>query len=203
MFLEANPQSKNSWMHRIFSLLKCGSFVYQSFFILTCNFPLVKLINVILKNVRMQRWEASAKSAVVWNKWKDRWGIIHTPRHVVICVAHRHNKLSVCLYVTRWESCWRPLEEAWWSRSGWLGLSALFISGRMEVEESLDLLVCYQLTTIGHLLPASIFLLVSLSLCLHYLSPSLNMFLRAAVLSVYLTTSVTGVLFLYLDSNLF
>lgn len=72
---------------------------------------------------------------------------------------------------------WRSLEEAWWSCSGWLG-PALFMSGRMEVEESPDLLVCYQLTTIGHLLSAS------LSLSLSIIT-SLYLYLCVVLLSVY------------------
>lgn len=50
----------------------------------------------------------------------------------------------------------------------------------MEVEGSPDLLVCYELTTIGHLLPASL----SLSLCLS-LPLSLTIYLYLALLSVY------------------
>lgn len=55
------------------------------------------------------------------------------------------------------------------------------------MEDSPDLLVCYQLTTICHLLPASLMLSLSLSIY-----PSVTASLYAALLSVYVYLSITG-----------
>lgn len=97
--------------------------------------------------------------------------------------------------MTRSESYCRPLGEAWWSCSGWLRLSALFITARMEVEESPDLHVCYQLTTFGHLLPASLPLSFSLSFSLSvycYLSLSLSVSLCCSAVCVCLGLSINN-----------
>lgn len=87
----------------------------------------------------------------------NRWRVIHSS-------LLRHKGLPLLFFLSQqvnapFHDLLGELLEAFrgvrWSFSWWLESSALFMPGRMEVEESPDLLVCYQLTTIDHLVPAS------------------------------------------------
>lgn len=91
---------------------------------------------------------------VVWNKWMNRWQVIHSS-----LLWHKGLAFFSAQQMTPFRDLLGELLKAFrgvrLSFSWWLESSALFMPGRMEVEESPDPLVCYQLTTIGHLLPAS------------------------------------------------
>lgn len=158
-FPEADLKRKGSLNAPNLSLSPTWRLFSQSFSLWPVISPPVMLINVILKMPECsgERHLPNLITAV-WDKWRNRWGVIHSSPPWRKCSSRSFSAAnSFILDATgAEESSWRPGDEAWWSSSGWLRLPALFISGRVEVEESSDLLVCYQLTTIGHLLPASL-----------------------------------------------